>query len=71
MTISIEQAQLTSKVLIRKTSQGEAAVIMQDQMPVAELRSLTTIRGPTSERSDVIDGFAVFAGIRKLSRAKR
>jgi antitoxin (DNA-binding transcriptional repressor) of toxin-antitoxin stability system len=37
MTISIEQAQVSLKELIAKTSQGEKVVITQDQLPVAEL----------------------------------
>jgi len=37
MTVSIEQAQVSLKELIAKTSQGEKVVITQDQLPVAEL----------------------------------
>jgi len=40
MTVSIEQAQLSLKELIEKSSQGEAVVITQDNLPIAELRSV-------------------------------
>jgi prevent-host-death family protein len=42
MTVSIEQAQLSLKELIEKTSQGESVVITQGNQPVAELRSVTS-----------------------------
>ena len=41
MTVSIEQAQLSLKELIEKTTKGESVVITQGNLPVAELRSVT------------------------------
>ena len=38
MTVSIEQAQLSLKELIEKSSHGESIVITQGNLPVAELR---------------------------------
>ena len=46
MTISVEQAQISLKELILKTSQGEQVVITQDHEPVAELRALATAKIP-------------------------
>ena len=53
MTVTIEQAQLSLTELIRRTSQGEAVVITQDQKPVAELRSLaaTTTSAEDAQRA--------------------
>ena len=44
MTVSVEQAQLSLKELIERTSRGESVVITQDQRPVAELRAVATDR---------------------------
>jgi antitoxin (DNA-binding transcriptional repressor) of toxin-antitoxin stability system len=41
MTVSVEQAQISLKELIQKTSLGEQVVITQNQKPVAELRAVT------------------------------
>ena len=37
MTVTVEQAQLSLKELIARTSQGEKVVITHDHRPVAEL----------------------------------
>jgi antitoxin (DNA-binding transcriptional repressor) of toxin-antitoxin stability system len=37
MTVSIEQAQLSLKDLVERTTRGEKVVITQDHRPVAEL----------------------------------
>jgi prevent-host-death family protein len=44
MTVSIEQAQLSLKELIEKTTKGESVVITQGNLPVAELRSVTSFK---------------------------
>ena len=49
MTVSVEQAQLSLKELIQKTSHGEEVVITQDQKPVAELRSLAVVDSPSTD----------------------
>ena len=41
MTVTIEQAQLSPKDLIEKSSRAEPVLITQDQKPVAELRSVS------------------------------
>jgi prevent-host-death family protein len=42
MTISVEQAQLSLKELIDKSARGEPVVITEGNVPVAELRSVST-----------------------------
>jgi prevent-host-death family protein len=42
MTVSIEQAQRSLKELIEKTSHGESVVITRENIPVAELRPVTS-----------------------------
>jgi prevent-host-death family protein len=42
MTVSIEQAQLSLKELIEKSSHGESVVITQGNLPVAELRPISS-----------------------------
>ena len=42
MTVSIEQAQLTLKDLIQKSTTGESVVITEGNVPVAELRSVSS-----------------------------
>lgn len=42
MTVSIEQAQLSLKELIEKSSHGESVVITQGDRPVAELRPVSS-----------------------------
>jgi len=42
MTVSIEQAQRSLKELIEKTSHGESVVIARENIPVAELRPVTS-----------------------------
>jgi antitoxin (DNA-binding transcriptional repressor) of toxin-antitoxin stability system len=44
MTVSIEHAQLSLKELIEKSSNGESVVITQDNLPVAELRPVTSAK---------------------------
>ena len=44
MTVSVEQAQLSLKELIAKTSLGESIVITENQKPVAELRAVSATK---------------------------
>jgi prevent-host-death family protein len=70
MTVSIEQAQLSLKELIEKSSHGESVVITQGNQPVAELRSVASskpvpvfgsCKGMISLVSDDDDHLADFA----------
>ncbi len=44
MTVSVEQAQISLKELIEKTSHGESVVITEGNMPVAELRAVKSVK---------------------------
>jgi antitoxin (DNA-binding transcriptional repressor) of toxin-antitoxin stability system len=44
MNVSIEQAQLSLKDLIDKTSRGEPVVITRDENPVAELKAINAVK---------------------------
>jgi antitoxin (DNA-binding transcriptional repressor) of toxin-antitoxin stability system len=44
MTVSIEQAQLTLKQLIEKSANGESVVITRDNLPVAEIRPVSSAK---------------------------
>jgi prevent-host-death family protein len=74
MTVSVEQAQASLKELIEKSSHGEAIVITQGNVPVAELRSLAaskpvavfgSCKGMLTIVSDDDDHLADFAGYLK------